>query len=414
MKPVVGVVGDPPEAMPEFEIVPFRAGMAVDAVLVVPGEFPPEGIAPWVPVVEEANAKAVRRAIRRWAIEVDEVQEIRGPGTVVFGTLAYGRLRQGETAVREGHERSIRIREIRVDGRTVQEAEPGDRVALALGPVPPAIFRDGTILRPGRPTRTEAKASPNREIKDAILDAVGDAPDGKGTAAILKTLGKTPQQLGDSFESLRREGKLLGFAGQWIKPKAFDEGVERLIAALEGLHARHPADASHSAAKAVGAARLGWSGKPLDRILARLAEKGAISMRDEEIRRPAFRVKLGDRQRGLMDKVVAIIEGDGMNPPNAHEIGKRLPAPRQAVEEILQLGEDVGEIVTLADGVLFTNRTLAELRERIRNGTNGKPFTLGEMRDSLGTNRRVAVALLEHFDAEGFTVRDGERRVVRQ
>ena len=414
MKPVVGIVGETDVELSEFEVVPFRPGMPVDAVLIVPGEFPPEGVAPWVPIVEEANAKAIRRAIRRWAVEIDETQDIRGPGTVVYGTLAHGRLRQGETAVREGHERSMRIREIRVDGRTVQEAEPGDRVALAFGPVPPAIFRHGTILRPGRPTRTEAKVAPNREVKEAILEAIGDGADGRGTAAVLKTLGKTAQQLGDSFESLRREGKLLGFAGQWIKPKAFDEGVERLIAALEGLHARHPADASHPAAKVVGAARLGWSGKPLDRILARLAEKGAISMRDEEIRRPAFRVKLGDRQRGLMDKVVAIVEGDGMNPPNAHEIGKRLPAPRQAVEEILQLGEDVGEIVTLADGVLFTNRTLAELRERIRNGTSGKPFTLGEMRDSLGTNRRVAVALLEYFDAEGFTVRDGERRVVRQ
>ena len=413
MRPVVGLVGELEVDLPEFEIVPFRPGVAVDAVLVVPGEFPPEGVAPWVPIVEETQTKAIRRAIRRWAVEIDETQEIHGPGTIVFGTLSYGRLRQGETAVREGHERSMRIREIRVDGRTVDQAEPGDRVALAFGPVPAAIFRHGLILRPGRPTRIEPKVAPNREVKEAILEAVGDSPDGKGTAAILKAVGKSAQQLGDSFESLRREGKLLGFAGQWIKPKAFDEGVERLIAALEGLHARHPAYASHPADKVVGSARLGWSGKPLDRILTRLAEKGAISMRDEEIRRPAFRVKLGDRQRGLLDKVVGIIESDGVNPPNAHEIGKRLPAPRQAVEEILQLGEDVGEITTLADGVLFTNRTLTELRERIRSGTGGKPFTLGEMRDSLGTNRRVAVALLEYFDVAGFTERQGEKRVVK-
>ena len=409
----MGVVGELVEPLPDFETVPFRPGLAVDAVLIVPGEFTPDGIPEWVPVVEETNAKAVRRAIRRWAVEIEDAEEIRGPGTVVFGTLAHSRLRLGENAVREGHDRSIRIREIRVEGRAVPQAEPGDRVALAFGPVPISLFRRGGVLRPGRSEKIEPKTPPNAEAKQAILDAVGDSADGKGTAAILKALGKTPQQLGDAFETLRREGRLLGFAGQWFKPDAFDEGVDRLIAALDSLHARNLAQPSQPVTKVVGVARLGWSGKPLDRILARLVDKGAIAMRDDEIRRPAFRVKLGDRQRGMLDRIVEMIDRDGINTPNAHEIGKRLPAPRQAVEEILQLGEDVGEIVTLSDGVIFTAGGLQDAKERIRRGTQGKPFTLGEMRDALGTSRRVAVALLEYFDALGFTERDGERRVVK-
>ncbi len=63
--------------------------------------------------------------------------------------------------------------------------------------------------------------------------------------------------------------------------------------------------------------------------------------------------------------------------------------------------------------MIFTNRGLGLIRDRIRDGSQNKPFTLGEMRDSLGTNRRVAVALLERFDEEGFTERRGEARVVR-
>ena len=412
MRPVVGVVGEIPD-FPEFEFVAYRPGLPVDAVLVVPGQFPPEGVEPWVPIVEEEGAKALRRAIRRWAVTIEETQEVRGAGTVVFGSLQNGRLREGETAVREGHERSMRIREVRVDGRRVPFAEPGDRVALAFGTVPATLFRHGLALRPGREAKTAVKEAPNSDLKAAILDAVGDDPVGRGTAAVCKAVDRSPQALGDVFEALRREGRLLGFAGQWIKPHAFDEGVERLLEALDAMHARQPALPSQPAAKVVGAARLGWSGKPLDRILSRLVEKGAITMRDEEIRRPAFRVALGERQRTFLDRVVAMIEADGVNTPNAHEIGKRLPAPAQAVNEILSLGEDVGEIMTLADGVLFTQRGLAEVKERIRGGAGNKPFTLGDMRDSLGTSRRVAVALLEYLDAVGFTERQGEKRVVR-
>ncbi len=412
MKPVVGVVGDIPE-LEDFEFVAYRPGLGIDAVLVNPGEFPPEGIEPWVPVVEEPTARAIKRAIRRWSVIIEEVQDIRGPGTVVFGSLAGGRLREGEMATREGHERSMRIHELRVDGSRQPYAVPGDKVALAFGKVPSALFRRGLSLRPGRPAKTVQKEAPNTDLKLAVLDAVGNDPVGRGTAAICKDLDRTPQQLGDVFETLRREGRLHGFAGQWIKPAAFDVGVDRFLEALDALHARHPAQPSHPTAKVVAAARLGWSGKPLDRILARLAEKGAIAMRGDEIRRPAFRVALGERQRAFLDRVVALIDEGGVNTPNAHEIGKRLPAPPQAVGEVLNLGEDVGEIVTLADGVLFTVKGLAEVRERVRRGAGGKPFTLGEMRDSLGTSRRVAVALLEHFDETGFTERQGEKRVVR-
>lgn len=412
MKPVVGVVGEIPD-LPDFELVAFRPGLSVDAVLVNPGDFPPEGVAEWVPVVEEVSARALKRAIRRWAVTIEEAQEIRGPGSVVFGTLSGGRLRMGETAVREGQERSMRIREIRVDGRSVQEAEPGDKVALAFGSVPLEVFRAGSVLRPGKPAKVAPKEAPNRDLKESILVAVGDDPAGRGTAAVCKATDRTARQLGDAFEALKREGKLHGFAGQWVKPKAFDEGVDRLLVALDTLHAKNPSLPSHPAPKVVAAARLSWSGKPLDRILARLVEKGAITMRDGEIRRPAFRAQLGARQRAFLDRVVALIDAGGANPPNAFEIGKRLPAPAQAVSEIVLLGEDVGEIVELSDGVLFSARGLADMRERVRTGSAGKPFSLGEMRDSLGTSRRVAVALLERFDAEGFTERRGEQRVVR-
>ena len=101
MKPVVGVVGPTPD-LPDLDLVEYRPGLSVDAVLVMPGEFPPEGVPEWMPIVDEPNAKAIRKAIGRWSIAIEETQVIHGPGTVVFGTLANGRLRQGENVVREG------------------------------------------------------------------------------------------------------------------------------------------------------------------------------------------------------------------------------------------------------------------------------------------------------------------------
>lgn len=414
MTPVVGYLGSFPGPLEGYELVPYRSGTSIDALILPEGEEPPAGLPQWVAIVRDPTLKAVRAAIKRWAFTVEEAFEVPVDGTIVTGRLANGRLWSGSLAVREGHDRSMLIREMRIDGQTIPVAEPGQRVSLAFGRVPIALFAPGTVLRPGRSTATKkAKGEVPTDLKEAILKVVGDEPAGKGTAAICKTLGKTAQELGNVFEGLKRDGRLLGFAGQWISPRGFDEGTRRFLAALDDLHAKAPQTPSHPAAKVVGIAKLSWSGKPLDRILESLANKGRIVLRDEEVRNPRFKVHLGTRQRTFLDRVIAELEKAGVNTPNAHELGKRLPAPPQAIQEALQLGEDVGEIVTLSDGVLYTERQLGEFKERIRQGSAGRPFSLGTMRDALGTSRRYAVALLEHFDEIGFTERRGDDRVVR-
>ncbi|WP_418255924.1 SelB C-terminal domain-containing protein, partial [Gordonibacter urolithinfaciens] len=38
--------------------------------------------------------------------------------------------------------------------------------------------------------------------------------------------------------------------------------------------------------------------------------------------------------------------------------------------------------------------------------------TAAELRDAMGTTRKYAIPLLEHFDAQGVTRRDGDLRVL--
>jgi selenocysteine-specific elongation factor len=45
---------------------------------------------------------------------------------------------------------------------------------------------------------------------------------------------------------------------------------------------------------------------------------------------------------------------------------------------------------------------------------SGGAITLGQLRDELGTSRKFAQALLEHFDSEKVTLRRGEAHVLRR
>ena len=66
-------------------------------------------------------------------------------------------------------------------------------------------------------------------------------------------------------------------------------------------------------------------------------------------------------------------------------------------------------LVQVSDEVVFRKADYDTMRAKTLNliETNGK-VTAAEVRDLFGTSRKYALALLEHFDIIGLTVRDGD------
>src|SRR5699024_7110482 len=94
--------------------------------------------------------------------------------------------------------------------------------------------------------------------------------------------------------------------------------------------------------------------------------------------------------------------------PEAHD----LPAPPPGAKQLAaaagqgRLLRRPGEVILAAAAPALAMRELSRLPQ---------PFTLSQARVALGTTRRVAVPLLEHLDARGWTRRldTGHRETVR-
>jgi len=75
----------------------------------------------------------------------------------------------------------------------------------------------------------------------------------------------------------------------------------------------------------------------------------------------------------------------------------------------------MNEFMTVSSDVIFRKKDydlmISEIRKNI--GQNGK-ITLAEVRDLFKTSRKFAQALLEHLDATGVTMRDGDFRKLRK
>jgi len=80
-------------------------------------------------------------------------------------------------------------------------------------------------------------------------------------------------------------------------------------------------------------------------------------------------------------------------------------------DELLQFEFDSGTLVQVSGDVFFEARTYQEMVDRLRGQASGKAgISVAEVRDLFHTSRKYALALMEHLDEVGLTVRQGDLR----
>jgi hypothetical protein len=82
--------------------------------------------------------------------------------------------------------------------------------------------------------------------------------------------------------------------------------------------------------------------------------------------------------------------------------------------EIQESASPSSEAVTAGPDLVLLATAMARARQLIRQHIRKHgAATASDLRQALNTNRRVIIPLLEQFDRDGFTVRHGDRRGLR-
>ena len=102
----------------------------------------------------------------------------------------------------------------------------------------------------------------------------------------------------------------------------------------------------------------------------------------------------------------------GGTPPKLDALAKTLGQPAARIERFLGELARAGRVVKLASGIYLTRRDLDDWRGHAERILNDKGrLALGEFRSAIGVGRELALVVLEHFDREGFTRRQGDARI---
>jgi selenocysteine-specific elongation factor len=125
-------------------------------------------------------------------------------------------------------------------------------------------------------------------------------------------------------------------------------------------------------------------------------------------------VQLSPAEEKVRDRLVALVETAAFQPLTLDEIVASFPvADERLVKRLNTLFLKSGQWLRVGDWVLPQN-TLEQgtlrLREHLQREST---LSVAQAREILNTTRKWAVPLLEWYDKQGLTRRDGEVRVLR-
>jgi selenocysteine-specific elongation factor len=126
------------------------------------------------------------------------------------------------------------------------------------------------------------------------------------------------------------------------------------------------------------------------------------------IKRRSHRPSLPRALAGAGEKIRAALAARPFDPPARKEL-----IADAAAQQALRFLSETGEVITLNEEVVLSADVLAQMKSRIAHLLRSGPATVSELRQALGTTRRIVVPLLEHCDRAGLTSRQGDRRTLR-
>jgi selenocysteine-specific elongation factor len=312
--------------------------------------------------------------------------------------------------------------QVRLDAPVV--AAPGDRFVLRI-PSPSSTVGGGVVLGEAARRRRRGKEetlAALREREEGLADAAAAVraalraagTEGMDGAALAAAVKRRPAEVKALLEALVAGGAAVALpGGLHLHADAWEEATGRVRAALDAFHGEHRLRDAMRLAELRGAARAPEA--VVDAAVRSLAASGeAEALPGGRVRLAGRGAALSDRERERLARLEALLREAGFATPREDEIPAALDAPPAQVEALLGLLVENGTVLRFKEGVVLHAATVEEgkrkIAERIRAAGAVVPADLKEL---LGATRKYGIPFLEHLDSTGFTVRVGDRRVLR-
>lgn len=286
----------------------------------------------------------------------------------------------------------------------------------------------GEILEPNpnKKKRFDDKVIKELEIKemgsstDIIENIIEEkSKDFPTTKEIAISTSMLEENLKEEVDKLKEEEKVLSFQLtkdlHVIHKNYFNNVKDKILEELKSFHSKYPLRSGMPKEEIRSRFLKNAKPKVADAFIELLIEKDYLEQSLENIMIKGFEVKFNLEQLKINGDILKSFNENPYQPPKREDLEGIINAKRDEIEEVFISLLNSDFIVKLNEEVYLSKEAyelaLAKLREHIENKGS---ISIGEYRDILNTNRKVALALLEYFDQMKITKRDKDTRILNK
>jgi selenocysteine-specific elongation factor len=212
-----------------------------------------------------------------------------------------------------------------------------------------------------------------------------------------------------ALEQLAANGSAV-LVGDWAANAASWQELRRSAAeAIDAEHKTHPGHAGLplSQLRSVVEPRLRYPAV-FDALVTDLCRAGFVQS-GMVLKRGTHRPALPPHLQNVGARLRAALAAKPFDTPSRNQL-----APDAATQQALRFLRESGEVLELADEVVLLADSFSRMKQIVGQTLAQKGrATASELRQALGTPRRIVIPVLERLDQDGFTRRQGDFRTLR-
>jgi selenocysteine-specific elongation factor len=300
----------------------------------------------------------------------------------------------------------------------------GDRFILRR-PSPPQTLGGGEVLDE-HPKRHSRRSSPE------ILEDLHSMRTGSDDDGLLRILQKENLQSVTQLISISRMPveEVKNLVNQWIltkkvvnlsegnqknlqesdfliAEKRLDEVIGKVRSVFDEYYRKNPLRLGMKKEELNG--KLTYSQKEFDFLLAFLVEQNILILKGSMVCLIDRKIKFSSTQAKSIRELLAKIDLSPYAPPLAEE------CIRQVGGDVYQSFLDQQILIQISPEVVFRSEVYHQMQQEIKSQLEAnETITLAQVRDLFHTSRKYALAVLEHLDRTGLTVREGDYRKLKK
>ena len=153
-------------------------------------------------------------------------------------------------------------------------------------------------------------------------------------------------------------------------------------------------------------------GDPLmDALLHSMQEEEMVTRKGKAWLDSSFSITLSSEDQNIQVHVLKTLNEEGFTSSSLDQLASKSGYNKDKLMRILNVAEQEGKLLRIDGNLMFTQKNFIDLKNKVvQHFESNEILSVPQFKELAKTSRKYAVPLLEYFDKQKITYRDGNSR----